>query len=290
MNIKAVALDLDGTFLDSNNKPNNETIDLIGKLRNRGIKIFFASGRTKLEIEEVLPAGTEIDGMVTANGMGCYIKDRKILQHSLPSQLVREVVDLARNSNVYYEVHPLDGRRFALEADRNYMFDEVMREKAETVHDNEYNARQNAIEQQIYWAKEICAEDVVKVYFFSMSLDKIQEWDKKLQELQKKHSFTISSSSAHSNEISVSNVSKATGIELLLKEYNISTKNLLAVGDADNDIPMFILAGHAVAMKNANEHVKQFADDVTEFSYDECGLYHYLKEKFAEILCSANKS
>lgn len=284
MNIKAIALDMDGTILDSENKVGKQTIELIDQLRKTGIKVFIASGRTKLEVEEVLPAGTEIDGFVTANGMGCHIDDRKIAQHTLSPELVWEVVNLARNKKVYYEVHPLEGCRYSLAEDRGYMYEEVMGEKTDTVHENEYNARQFAVENQIRWVDEIQPKNVVKVNFFSMSTDKIQEWDKMLRELQKKHSFTISTSSAHNNEISVSNVSKASGIELLLNEYNIDAKQLLAVGDARNDIPMFKLAGHSAAMKNADDYVKQFADEVTEFSYDENGLYLYLKEKFANIL------
>lgn len=50
-------------------------------------------------------------------------------------------------------------------------------------------------------------------------------------------------------EIVVRNISKRTGIELLLKEYGLSASELLAVGDGENDIPMFKLAAHAVAMK-----------------------------------------
>ena len=284
MNIEAICLDMDGTILDAQNKVSDETINLLTTLRNKGMKIFIATGRTRLEVADVLPKGFEYDGLVTANGMGCIARGRKIAQHALPSELVMEVVELARKSNIYYEVHPLEEKRYALVTDKEYMTFEVMGEKPMTLHDNEYNARVNAVRDHIRWVEHIHADDIVKIYFFSMCQRKIDDWKKTLENLQKRHDFNISTSSIHNCEISVKGVSKATGIELLLEEFNISRNHILAVGDAGNDIPMFELAGHSCAMKNAEDDVKKFADEVTKYSYNENGLYHYLKNKFANIL------
>jgi len=284
MNIEAICLDMDGTILDAQNKVSDETINLLTTLRNKGMKIFIATGRTRLEVADVLPKGFEYDGLVTANGMGCIARGRKIAQHALPSELVMEVVELAQKSNIYYEVHPLEEKRYALVTDKEYMTFEVMGEKPMTLHDNEYNARVNAVRDHIRWVEHIHADDIVKIYFFSMCQRKIDDWKKTLENLQKRHDFNISTSSIHNCEISVKGVSKATGIELLLEEFNISRNHILAVGDAGNDIPMFELAGHSCAMKNAEDDVKKFADEVTKYSYNENGLYHYLKNKFASIL------
>ena len=48
MNINAIALDLDGTVLDANSKISNELVELLSTLRNKGMKIFIATGRTKI--------------------------------------------------------------------------------------------------------------------------------------------------------------------------------------------------------------------------------------------------
>jgi len=40
---------------------------------------------------------------------------------------------------------------------------------------------------------------------------------------------------------------------------------------------MFEFVSHAVAMKNAPDHIKAVVDDITEFTCDEDGVYHYLK-------------
>jgi hydroxymethylpyrimidine pyrophosphatase-like HAD family hydrolase len=54
----------------------------------------------------------------------------------------------------------------------------------------------------------------------------------------------------------------------------------MAIGDNDNDLPMLKFVSFAVAMKNAPNHIKEVADDVTDFTCDEDGVYYYLKSKF----------
>ena len=58
-------------------------------------------------------------------------------------------------------------------------------------------------------------------------------------------------------------ISKADGIEQLLKHYGMQWKEVVAFGDSTNDIEMLRRAGVGVAMGNATERVKKAADVVT---------------------------
>lgn len=55
-------------------------------------------------------------------------------------------------------------------------------------------------------------------------------------------------------------VNKATGLAAALRQEQISNHNVIAVGDAENDLPMFSLAGIGAAVGNAIESVKLRAD------------------------------
>ncbi|TMN21665.1 HAD family hydrolase [Lentibacillus cibarius] len=279
MHTKAIALDMDGTFLDAYNTVDSKLIQLIGDLRAKDYHIFLATGRTITEIYDVVPNDFKVDGIVTANGMISYKGNTKIAQHTLDSALINKAVAHARANNIYYEIHPAEGKRFAVKKDFPTFTAELNKEKAETLSANEYHSRINALEKEITWVEEITYEDIIKVYFFSMDAGIINEWKNYLNQLKQEKPFTTSSSSLHNVEIMVDNVSKATGIQLLLDEYNISPNELMAVGDAENDLPMFDLAAHAVAMKNAHENIKAVADEVTEYTHNENGLYHYLNEE-----------
>ncbi len=59
-------------------------------------------------------------------------------------------------------------------------------------------------------------------------------------------------------------VSKASGIRVLLDAFGINESQVMAFGDAGNDIEMLELAGIGVAMGNASEDVKAVADLVAK--------------------------
>lgn len=64
----------------------------------------------------------------------------------------------------------------------------------------------------------------------------------------------------HSIEITHASVTKGTGLLALAAQLGISPEQTIAVGDADNDLPMLRAAGLAVAMGNANENARAAAD------------------------------
>ena len=65
-------------------------------------------------------------------------------------------------------------------------------------------------------------------------------------------------------EIMPASYTKGTAVEDLRKYFGVDRQNILAIGDDFNDIPMLKAAGHPVAMANAAEEVKKYAEFVTE--------------------------
>ncbi len=278
--IKAVALDLDGTLLDQNSSVNSKLTNILSKLQHKNIKIFVATGRTNSEVNNVIPADFCPDGIVSSNGAGCYAKGKKIVLHTLQPEIVEEVISAARQNDLYYEIHSTKGFRYAMAADKIKMEHEINQIRSATLQENEYQSRKEAIEYKIKWVDQIPAENMVKIYFFSRDCERIKNWKNQLNRMRENMDFSISSSSMHNAEIAVNNVSKATGLRLLLKEYGLAPAELMAVGDSENDLPMFELAGYSVAMKNAMDFVQDQADQITKYPYYEDGLYRFLSEKF----------
>ncbi|AMM94560.1 hypothetical protein UP17_20460 [Peribacillus simplex] len=280
MTNKAIVLDLDGTTLNERNTVSETLEQYIGELRESGKLIFIATGRTLEEARDVLPSGMEVDGMVTANGMSVFIGKKQIVENALPPELVEELVAKAGVGEIFYEVHPNEGTRMALLKDKGYMVKQGLVPKPETVDENEWLSRQDAVEDKIRWSEQLDISSVAKIYFFSNEMDTIRKWKADLGEIKQYNAFTTASSTHHNVEVTVEGVSKATGVQLLLKHFQLGPENILAVGDGENDLPLFKLAGHSVAMKNATDLVKEQADEVTEHSYREDGLYRFLKGMF----------
>ncbi|PCD06218.1 hypothetical protein CMV16_18735 [Peribacillus simplex] len=277
---KAIVLDLDGTTLNERNTVNETLEQYIGELRESGKLIFIATGRTLEEVRDVLPAGMEADGMVTANGMSVFIGKEQIVEHALSTALVEELVAKAGAEEIFYEVHPNEGTRMALLKDKDYMVKQGFIPKPETVDENEWLSRQDAVEDKIRWSEQLDIKSVAKIYFFSNEMNTIRKWKAELGRIKQYNAFTTASSTHHNVEVTVEGITKATGVQLLLKHFQLAPEEILAVGDGENDLPLFKLAGHCVAMKNATDLVKEQADEVTEYSYREDGLYRFLKAKF----------
>ncbi|MBD8135873.1 HAD family hydrolase [Peribacillus frigoritolerans] len=277
---KAIVLDLDGTTLNERNTVNETLVQYIGELRESGKLIFIATGRTLEEVRDVLPAGMEADGMVTANGMSVFIGEEQIVEHALSTELVEELVAKAGAEEIFYEVHPNEGTRMALLKDKDYMLKQGLIPKPGTVDENEWLSRQDAVEDKIRWSEQLDIKSVAKIYFFSNEMNTIRKWKSELGKIKQYNAFTTASSTHHNVEVTVEGITKATGVQLLLKHFQLAPEEILAVGDGENDLPLFKLAGHCVAMKNATDLVKEQADEVTEYSYREDGLYRFLKGKF----------
>jgi Cof subfamily protein (haloacid dehalogenase superfamily) len=280
MTYQTIILDMDGTLLNETNQVSDRLKNYLIGIRQSGKLIFIATGRTLKEVRDVLPTDLVVDGLVTENGMSVFIGQEQIVEHVLPPSLVQELVTKAGSREIYYEVHPNRGTRFTLKQDRPYMFQHVMDPKPITVEENEWFSRKTALQEKIDWQDQIDVKSISKVYFFSRDMRSIQEWKAELSIMKQHIPFSTFSSTEHNVEVMAANVSKATGIQTLLSKFQIAKDEILAVGDGRNDLPMFKLASYAVAMQNASDFVKEHANEVTEYTYKEEGLYHFLKRTF----------
>jgi len=277
---KAIFLDMDGTILDHYNRVSVNTKEVINKLRAKGIPVFIATGRSREEIFPIVPEGFAVDGIISSNGMTVYLGEEKIKEHSLPYELVKEIIEKARDNQVYYELFPAVGERVVLKQDQATLQAEVQDPQPDNVGISEWLSRKEAMEGDICWVDSVPEQAYSKFYCFSRSVAHINNWIKALDEIKKQVDFTTSSSSDHNVEVMVANVNKATSIQIILKQLNIVSEDILVIGDSHNDIPMFELAGQTVAMKNAAPDIQEMVDEVTEYTCDEDGVYHYLMDRF----------
>ena len=81
--------------------------------------------------------------------------------------------------------------------------------------------------------------------------------------------FEVTLSGAPFVEIMAENVTKASGLEELCGHLGVAQSEVIAFGDARNDIEMIEWAGHGVAVANALESVMQVADEVTASNADD---------------------
>jgi len=236
---KAIFLDMDGTILTSVNKVSMKTKEIIDDLRSQGIFVFIATGRAFDEIADLVPEGFQVDGFITSNGMAGYIGDKPIFQHSLSLELVKTVIEKARQNKIYYELFPYGASRITLSEDKDYVENEIRDPKPDDVEINEWLSRKQAIKEEIAWKENIEGNMFSKFYFFARTKEHINEWKDVLNQLKQETDFTTSTSSSHNVELMFANVNKATGIKQMLAHFGLPEEGILAIGDSYNDLPMF---------------------------------------------------
>ena len=106
------------------------------------------------------------------------------------------------------------------------------------------------------------------------------EREKIYQTLQEKFGerFYVTYSAAFLVEISSKEHTKGTAVQFMAQHYGVQIKDVIAVGDSLNDLPMIESAGLGVAMKNADDALKEIADVVLQYSNDENGIGHLIEE------------
>ena len=70
----------------------------------------------------------------------------------------------------------------------------------------------------------------------------------------------IHKSSMNSFDLVNIETNKGTGVLFLAEQYGITSENVIAIGNDENDVPMFRAAGTGVAMANASPEVRAAAD------------------------------
>lgn len=252
--IKAVFFDIDGTLVSfKTHEVPQSTIEALDLLRKKGIKVFIATGRHYTSINNL--GDLKFDGYVTLNGGYCFAgEDKVIYKHSIPD---RDIEALIR----YMETEESFPCAFVQEKEI------FMNYKDETV--EEIFNMLNFPEPPIRPMDEIRGKTAYQLVSFFTA-----EQEKKI--------MTILSNCESTRwnplftDVVPAGSSKRVGIDKMLEYFRIPLNECMAFGDGGNDIAMLQHAGIGVAMGNAEDDVKQYADYITD-SVDEDGIFKALK-------------
>lgn len=273
--IKAIAFDMDGTLLDQDNKILDETKAILLRLQRDGVRLILASGRSYnrlMEYAKELEMDIYGGYLVEVNGMAIYdvLHHKREVLSQLSIEQIHELYRYFMKWDVEILGHFDDGMY-------DYMSDAIHEEKAiyRQVHhiaedvpwtsgpyDFIFDNR-NGYPNHIY-IKEIeeIAETLNKVSV-SYHEDVIADITKIAKfELHKR--YWVGLTSPRWLEIMPLGVTKATGLETIGKRLSISLDEMMAFGDGENDIEMLDAVGHGVAMGNALDSLKQYADEVCD--------------------------
>lgn len=260
MKYKAIALDLDGTLLNSKKEVSKRNKEVIKKAAKAGVKIILASGRPVPGIKNVAKQLQlqEVGGYILAYNGGMIIDCKTgevIRRETIPEKYYADIVHCANKYDVATLTYDSEG---IITNDENDQYVQL-----------ESKINNIPIRQVFHLEEEAQIEPPVKFLCVGEHhvLKKVQEkLDEKLN-----GAVNIFFSEPFFLEITPQGIEKASSLEILLQELGIDRKSLIACGDGYNDIPMMRYAGLSVAMANAQDETKEWADFIAP-SNDEDGV------------------
>lgn len=251
MAIKLIAMDLDGTLMAPDHITVTEkTKAALEKAHNMGIKTVIATGRTLSVINDVLKQVPFIDYVIYSNGAVVYdrCKGENIYTNYMPSDVVRNVVDILESYPVYYELYA-NGASNTQESKSAFFKNKDLPPEFLEFYMQSLVNHDNLSE----FAKNNDIEKINLFYFDGEFYDEIKEKLFAIEEIDK------TSPVSGDIEMTFKGVNKGVALENMCKELCFTPNEVMAFGDADNDIEMLQFAGYGIAMGNASDDCKEAA-------------------------------
>lgn len=273
--IKLLALDMDGTLLDQDKKLLPETLVDLEKARAAGVLPVICTGRP---LSGVLPYLEELgwqgkEGYVIINNGATTYSTKDLSIHSWSGLSPEELVlldQIAQKSTAQLTV--FDEQDYLVVGEEPSglvtMDAGLVFTKPKRVELNQLLESQAKIFQAMYLDEK-------------EALDRFEaDYGPQLA----KH-FEVVRSQEYIYECLPKGTNKATGLSYLAQDLGFSNDQVMAIGDANNDLEMLAYAGWSVAMGNANEAVKKIAKFQTG-PHTENGVGQAIRE----ILLPANQA
>lgn len=241
--IKVVFTDIDSTlYSHRTNQVPPSALWAFKALQERGIKVFLCSGRNYYLIRKTgILDIVQPDGIVMMNGAGVVIGDEMIYKYPIPQDVVSSMIKFSYR--LKFGLTLIEEK----EGHINFIDDRVIDAHAK------YGTRfpqprkfSEPYDRVVYQMIAFCDEFDESLFLPHLRNCKSARWDEYAVDIMPKDS------------------DKAKGIMAVLERYGWTPDQALSIGDAANDIEMLQFTGISVAMGNANDECKKYADYVTE--------------------------
>ena len=252
--IKAVFFDVDGTLVSHESKSvPNSAKKAVELLREKGIKVFLSTGRHIHELKDLPTDDMEFDGYIILNGQIGLDKDKNIIfSNSFGKEDTEGLLHIFHKKEYPFVLVNVDG---------HYM--NFVNEVVEVA--------MAGVSTEVPPICEYRGEELYQATVF-ITAKEDEEFAKKLPKGCKMARW-----GTHGADIIAVEGGKAVGMQFFGKLLGILPEEMMAFGDAWNDMDMIEYAGIGVAMGNAKECLKEIADYVTT-DVDDNGVLNALKQ------------
>ena len=262
--IKIVFSDIDGTFITNDHKVTEQTEKAVKALLKKKIPFVLVSARMPEAIYPITDKlGIKIPIISYSGGLVLTKEEEVLYSKTIDAEQTRAVLAAIDEGWSDITVNYYAGRRWFVRD----VTDKRVKYEMDITSATAENANFDALLEENIIPNKI---------LIMCEPPTCEEMEKKLGEMFP--ALNVVRSSTILLEIMDKSVSKATGIEVMLKHYGFTPEEAIGFGDNYNDIDMFKFVGTAIVMGNAPEPVKKYATEVTA-SNEDSGIYKYLAKR-----------
>ena len=263
-----VVSDLDRTFITRNNKVPDFNIEIVDKIRKKGVKFCVATGRSYDAIIHILQSintnNSDEEYSIILNGSVIVTnKSKKIIYfNGINYSLSLKIFELGKNYDIMIMFYTIDYCYCYKPINEIIKIKNIINEKYIII-DNIENLKN---------------EKIAKIVFCKYDRDYLEKIGNEIIKLFKDE-IEISFSSEKYLEINIKGANKGSSLIFLSNYLNINISQVIAIGDNDNDLPMIENAGLGICVANANDNVKKKCDYICQNNNENGGVKEAL-EKF----------
>ena len=251
-NYRLLALDMDGTLLNSQHQILESSQYALQQARKRGIKVVLATGRHHLAARPYYEQLQLETPMVCCNGTySFHVAEQRVFNaNPLSLEQALTMLDIGDELGISMALYVPD----AMTMGKMIPYIGKMRAWADSLPEH---LRPTVRISDLRKEAEN-AEQIFKIIYTHPDADVLQEG---VQQVNK--AVKVSSEYSWADRVDISNCgnTKGNALKKIADSYGINMKDVVAVGDNENDISMLQAAGLGVAMKGL-DHVEKAADRV----------------------------
>ena len=252
--IKLIAIDMDGTLLNSKKELLEETKQYFKNFHNKNTEtlLVLCTGRPETGIRPYLKDLGYLEEnhyIISQNGASIYESQtgKRVMDAFVDSTAIQKWIELGKKHGISV---------MGAGVDYYYSFDE---EPSEWM---EFDVKLVSGKLKRIPTKESLNIDFYKILLMGDE-EQLNEFETFIPQ-EWRDEFYVVRSQKYLVEVLTKGVNKAFGLEKLAQKLNIQPSEIAAIGDAANDIEMLEYAGLAIAMGNGSEEVKAIANIVTD--------------------------
>lgn len=270
---KIIAIDLDGTLLNSQGEISEENKNYLKKAIDNGIDVVLASGRPIDSVENLSHEIGANKYLISGNGAVVYgIQEKEILYNKfMTKSQVLKIIKMCKENSIYCNVYT-ENEIIAESLNYNILF--YYRENANK--DEEKRTKINIVNDMYKYVETSQVDKFLKITVCDDSQLIFNSIIRKLKTISDVDVLDVSHMSRKIikdgteriqieyfyTEITNKNVNKWEALKYIMEKEGIDASQVVGIGDNINDKELIEYSGLGIAMGNSSPDVKEIAKKV----------------------------